>query len=437
MAGGQFGTFSAGSITQKIVSIALVGIAVATGVGTVTPNNQDIVPMTGAASATAAGSVAPGWGQALTGSASTSGIGSMTVGLRPTNIAGQVITPATGTMTAQGSGVTANISGVEATFSPGNVTGGTQAISGSVLTGAQGALGLAGTVALTGVESAMSTGLTGPAQGAVDTLITSDLGTVAQSMTVPLVGSVSTGAQGTLTVTGDEFFALTGSASVMSAGTLFSDKQFPLTGSSAQFAQGTFGAPGSAALAGSAISTAQGSVFLTNDRTFALIGASATVVDGALFASPLAFVAGLSISVDQQQFGPRNVALVGQEIGVGQGDVSPPNAGGGGYGGGDHHHKHKKRHQIKIGDRIFEGSKEHIEQIMRDLAQRDAKKERERQATQAPVVSEVVTPAKKKEQAVTAKTDYSQELEAAYSKYLKEAIARMADDDDAIIALIS
>lgn len=325
MAGGQGFTASAGSLGRTL-TIALVGTAVACSQGSVSPNNEGIVPLVGSQTTLAQQTIAPSWEQALTGSESTSAAGTVSPSLVPTQITGQSITGAQGIVTPLGSSVTVNITGEEFTAAAGTLTGGTQFITGSESTSAAGTMTYGLALPITGIESACGQGAVSAAQEADDAFIASGIGNVAQSAEIPLVGSVATTAQGTLTITSDAESALTGSAITSEAGSLGYGEEFPLSGSEITSAQQSMGAPGGATLTGSVVTVSAGDVFTTNDRSFNLTGQSMTAQDGLAVTSYLAFVTGQELTVSAQEIGPRGAVLAGEAIISATGDILVPRA---------------------------------------------------------------------------------------------------------------
>lgn len=118
--------------------------------------------------------------------------------------------------------------------------------------------------------------------------------------------------------------------------------------------------------------------------------------------------------------------LIGAGIGVwswsGTTATIPSGVGGGGK---------PKRHQIRVGKQILEGSKEQIEAIAREIALREQ--------DSAPEVVEIVVPSKRNKPALTAKTQLAADVLAAYSKAVADEVARQLeqDDEEALIALLT
>lgn len=342
MAGGQSFTASAGNL-GRAVTIALVGAVISASAGTLTPNTSGDVPLTGQAATFSQTAPTPDYSRALTGSEITASAGTITLNLRPTDITGQAITTAAGVVTAEGSSVTVNISGVEATFGQGEVDGGSQFPTGSVIASAQGTCAVDLSFPLTGQEMTSGSGTISPAQEADDTYIQSSQGTAAPASSIALTGVEMTTAAGDVGVTGDVTLELTGESVTTEAGTIGIDEAFGLSGVSATFAQQNMGAPGGATLTGVEIVSTAGDVFTTNDRTFALTGQEITSAAGTTFASPLAFVTGQELTVSAQEIGPRVVALIGVEISASQGRVLPPEVVIDTGGGWPTHHKKRKK----------------------------------------------------------------------------------------------
>lgn len=337
MAGGQSFSASAGSVARA-VTVALLGASLSLGQGSVTPNSDGTVPLTGQSVTTAPTAPSPGWSQALSGAATTLAIQSVSISLRPTDVVGQAVSASAGTATAQGDGATAHLSGQEAVSGQGAVTSGTQLLNGGSISIGQGSVPPGASQALSGQASACSAGFVAPEQDAVDSRIDSSSGVVVGASAVALSGASSALSQGAVTVSGDASIALSGQASSSEAGAVVHEESYALSGASATLAQFFVGAPGGASLVGASLSVVAGDVFTTNDRTFALSGAESATAPGSCFASPLAFVAGQSIQIDAQSIGPRTSALSGLSVACAAGLLSAPSE-------ESRHAGHKKRHR--------------------------------------------------------------------------------------------
>lgn len=342
MAGGQVATFSQGTLLPDdghgiaaafsqglvgiAVTVALVGSASTLAQGAATPNADGTVPLTGQASTVSAGAVSPEWPQALSGVAIASGNGTLTLTIRPTDISVPAIASSAGVLVAEGAGGSVHLSGQEITTSQGDVGSGYQFITGIASTSAQTAPGIDLSVPISGQAVSCSSGAVSPNQDAVDSLIESFIGNTAPSMTVALSGAGLTGAQGTVTITGDASLALTGIESTVSAGSVGIEESYPISGESITSAQYNVGAPGGATLTGSEASVIAGSVFTDNDRTYAITGQSITAQGGVTFASSLGFATGQQLGLSIQEIGPRDASLSGVAILASQGVVAIPQA---------------------------------------------------------------------------------------------------------------
>lgn len=327
---GQVMTLSQGTLAVGPPSVALTGSESASAAGTLVP----VLPeLQGQAATLAQGALTPVASPALIGSAlagskgpggalsllflggTASYQGTPTVTIRPTDVVGQVITGATGTLVAAGpASGSVHLSGVEATFVAGTVDGGRRTISGQVLTSAAGTLVANMARPLSGVEATFASGTIAAEQDAVDTWIVSGYGTPIGSMAVAMLGAAATGAQGDVGLSGDAALALTGEASTAAAGTLVPAIAPALIGAQFVGAQQSVGAPGGVQLTGSEATAAAGTLYLTPDRIYALTGIATTVQDGITFASSLAFPLGQAITSGLGEIGPRTVALTGQAI---------------------------------------------------------------------------------------------------------------------------
>jgi hypothetical protein len=98
-----------------------------------------------------------------------------------------------------------------------------------------------------------------------------------------------------------------------------------------------------------------------------------------------------------------------------------------GVGGGG---RPKRRYQIKLGERILEGSQEQIEALAREIALSEP-------AT--PDVVEIVVPAKKRKPALIAKTQVAADVLAAFTKAVADEQMRLQEieDEEALIALLT
>jgi hypothetical protein len=317
-------SFDLGSAVVSL-TLALSGAAITAGQGSISPNLDGAVPLVGESVAANIQTIAPNVSKALTGSAVTVSIGDVTLTINPSTTAGQVITPATGTVVAEGAGgLTVHISGVEASFEQGSVVSSGTGLGGQAITPAAGTATPSTTLAITGEAITASQGTVFSGQDADDTYILSSLGTVVQSISVELEGDEITSAQGSVAVTGDDLQALTGEAATPAAGTVAPVVAVAISGVSASFAQENMGAPGGASLSGAEIVATAGNVFLDGDRSLALTGQSVSVLDGQAVTSYLAFATGQELTLTQQTIGPYSAALSGVSIESATGRLLPP-----------------------------------------------------------------------------------------------------------------
>lgn len=318
---GQEATFSQGTLTPSS-SVAQTSSLISGSQGTANPNNDGTVPISGSEVVTASGSVGTG-GQsaALTGSESTSGIGTVVYSLRPTDISGQSITTESGTVQPSGNSVTVNITGIDFTAIAGDVNSGSQVISGEVGTSASGTVTYGLSLPIDGIGITSDIGQLSPNQDAVDSLITSSSGLAVSAFDVALNGVELASAQGTVGITGDAEIALTGQELTSAQETITDTVSCGLAGQGISAAQNNMGAPGGASLTGAESTLAQGDVFLTNDRTFALSGLGMTAQDGAALASSLAFPSGQGMTLAIEGIGPRTVEMLGMAVTVSAGEI--------------------------------------------------------------------------------------------------------------------
>jgi hypothetical protein len=125
---GQEITTALQTLSEFVISVALAGAQIISGAGTVGAQSQtgDDAALTGIESVSSVGAVVPDYTRALTGEAVTVSAGSATVNVSPTLVTGQVVATASGVVVEEGpGGLDVHISGVEATFELGAVTGGT------------------------------------------------------------------------------------------------------------------------------------------------------------------------------------------------------------------------------------------------------------------------------------------------------------------------
>jgi hypothetical protein len=231
------------------------------------------------------GTVLPASTQALTGSAVTSASGTLAPRHTPLTSTGQALSVVDGVLAASGpTSVTAHLSGTESTFSQG-VVDATPALTGMASTTGIGTVTYSLAVPLVGTSLTASQGPTIVEQNPDDLFIQSQQGATALTMTVPLTGTALSGAQGTITLNDGEQ-GLTGSVSTSVVGSVGFTVDCLLSGQAVVTALESMGAPGYATLSGQAITSAHGNVFLTTDRTQSLSGLALTAGSGNLTVNP-------------------------------------------------------------------------------------------------------------------------------------------------------
>ena len=319
MAGGQQINTAQGAF-GKGVTVALVGIGIAVSSGIITANINGTVALIGQQITVSTGNPVPTHVRALVGQELTSVRGTLTPGNLQPALVGFTIQASTGFLSALGDDVTVTLSGVEITFEQGFVERASEVLVGASIATATGAVGKSTEVALTGIGLTLATGTLAPGIEANDTYIQTSSGTVSADISVELFGLEMLFETGEIGAN----FGLLGLEIPVSAGTLSPDLAIPLLGQAIAVEQGTLGAPGFASLTGVEITTQTGTMYLTEDRTYALTGQEIAVQQGNVVTSALAFVIGQQITVSQENIGPREVTLVGIEIAVEQGILSPP-----------------------------------------------------------------------------------------------------------------
>jgi hypothetical protein len=336
MANGQVSTSGQGSVV-KVLSVALVGLALTGSLGVVTALGDQNAALTGSVATSATGSLVQSASLALTGRQANFTQGTLIATGR------SLLQSAQGTAVAQS---TVPLVGIASTISTGLIfpnADGTIPLVGEAVTSATGLLLAPGTQALTGLESTAAPG----------TL------TLTIRPTDP-VGQAITGAQGTVSIqannitvhiTGDEILSAAGLVDAMpilasqvitiASGTLIPSPQVPLTGSAGtlsqgvlqvdqgaaedtyiQSASGTTGLSSTVPLVGSVGTTATGALGITGDVFQVLTGTVSTGAAGLLVPTPLFELIGQSLASAQENMGaPGFGTLSGQLITVNAGTL--------------------------------------------------------------------------------------------------------------------
>lgn len=225
------------------------------------------------------------------------GQGSVSVDTPQPSLSGEELSFGQGTLTASGNDVTVHISGSEAEFRTGTVTIGPAALSGGEIAAEDdGTVTPSVSLAITGIEATVSADTIVPNIEADDTRIISQSGSGAVSFSTPLVGTAVAVSTGSLNATDRP---LEGSEVTVEQGTPPPVVSAELTGSEILVEQESVGAPGGASLSGQEVVLSSGVI----SRSPVLTGQSVTV--------DLGTIVGV----------PGVVALVGQSVSVGQGEM--------------------------------------------------------------------------------------------------------------------
>lgn len=345
-------------------TVPLVGSAITSAQGTTTPNADDTVALTGQGIASGQGTVEAYKSEALAGIeiVSSALAGNIVPNIRPTDIEGQQINSASGSVSASSDDVTVNLSGHEATFELGSVVVGGQTLVGVVSTPAAGTATPSSDVALTGVGSTCVQGsVTAAQEAAEDTYISSSLGVITSTRSVALLGVESISAQGTIGITGDVSTALTGEEATTEQGSVLADFGPTLSGQVLTGTQYFVGAPGTAALTGAEVVAVTGTIHIDNDRTYPLVGTQIASAQGVASPRIAPVLVGIAQGTGIGSFAaqPDRKALVGQVITAGQGILRLPEVGGrrkGGVGWGNWHRR--KTLQEKLEERLLDAIEE-------------------------------------------------------------------------------
>lgn len=335
MPNGQQTTSASGTVV-KVLSVALVGMAVTLSAGTVTAVGEGATALTGSASTSAVGSVTADRSRTLTGQAITSQSGVLTargrslVALSTGTVLADLIIPLLGQASPVGQGlITPNADG-------------TVPLVGSESVTATGTLTTPNSLALTGLESTTATGTLTPMLRPTDPVgqaISSAQGAVsiaANNVTVNISGSEMVMAQGAV----DSTPVLTGLASTSGIGSVVQSASVELNGQALFGGQGVLsvgqdpddtyilsrqGSPGvnsTRALTGSAATGAQGSVGITGDVFQPLTGTESATGIGSVGVDLSKSVTGQSFASALNSLGaPGGSTLTGQAASVVTGNV--------------------------------------------------------------------------------------------------------------------
>lgn len=252
--------------------------------GTITAGPADSPALSGQSVTSASGTVIANYDRALTGLESTSASGTLAPFNTPLTSTGQLLTGSTGVVDPSGFTVTVHLSGQEVTSAQGTLEA-RPGLTGLDITSAIGTVVQSLDVPLVGQVLTGAQGPTIVEQNADDLFIQSQQGAPSLTATVPLVGTAITGAQGTITLNDGEQ-ALTGSVTTSAAGSVTPDVSAALVGQALLGEQYPVSAPGYAELVGQVINGQQGTIFTDTNRTAALTGSAMTLAIGSVSANP-------------------------------------------------------------------------------------------------------------------------------------------------------
>ncbi len=422
------------------------------GMGNVGVIADDSTALFGSSSTFSAGSVLVPRSFALSGTASTTGIGTVVAGNRPTTITTTALVPAAGTLVFEQAGdpVTVNLNAGEMEMvAETGFMNTSSALSTQVITSAAGTM-VANNVpdaTLQGMQITSAMGSLGVQSDVEDTFIQSSHGAIAIVESYPITGIESVCGQGTLTPSGDVELFLVGEQAVFATGS-FADfsNEFALTGQEILVQQddGGFGLPEEITLTGIESVVSAGNVFLNDDRDYPLIGEQVLVQDGITFASSLAFLSNNLITTEQEQIGPVSTELTGQQIDMGQYqfDIKKDHgAGDPGKGKG----RDKPRKTVIVDDQVFEVNDEELEDLVKavqEVATAKAKEEADA-AVAALVAAKSDGKVRLKVPSVTGSEELKDAITDVYMQAqidaqvaLEVSRARQLDEEEAIVLLL-
>jgi len=412
------------------------------------------------------GTAVPDRSVALSGSASTSGIGTGIPGITPTTLITQLIQPAAGTLvyTLPGAAdVTVNINAGEMEINSfiGSVQPTTALTTQAITSALQSFAAVSNTPtdSLLGQSVTTAMGSVTAQQDVEDTYISSNIGSVVFTMVTALTGVAAATGQGSVATSGDVALALTGEDFDSAIGDLTDSYEFALTGLEmlGEQTDDNFGLPLIIELSGAQALVEAGTVYLDNDRAFPLIGSSTAAVQGTLPVFVNAFVNGEFIATEQETIGPKTVELTGESVSVLAGHVTAPHE----HGGRSKPKPPGRRIKFLIDDQEFcvesmeEG--EYLCEQMRALAVEQAEQQAKAvvtgrknvaEATKKPISAEPVVldlpsvvAANKASQAYAAKLD--KELTEIYQRATMEAEIALAlarqralDEEESLVLLL-
>lgn len=332
------------------------------------------------------GTLKPDRNKPLSGSEAASAQGTGIPGITPTTLVTQLIQPAAGTLvyTPPGAGdVTVNINAGEMEINSfvGSVKTASPLVGSAVTSALQSFAAVSNTPTDTLLGQSFTAQQTSVTvdQGVEDTYVTSGIGSMVFTMVTALSGSGVAFSQGTVGVTGDVTVALTGQASTTGIGDVTDGISMALTGIEmlGEQTDDNFGLPLNIELTGSQSLVEAGTVYLDNDRSYPLVGTQVLVetTNPGLFTN--AFVNGEFIFLSQEGIGPRNAELSGQGISVEQGRIKAKGKDDG-AGKPPKDKKDKKKKKVTVDGQLFEVDDEELAELLvvaKEIATAKAKEE--------------------------------------------------------------
>jgi hypothetical protein len=417
--------------------------------GNMGATQSDDTPIFGETSTVSAGTLTFTHAPPLSGSASTTGIGSVGVGNTPTQIVLGALTASAGTVTPSGFDVTVDLNAgeVEMVAAVGSV-GTASPITTSAITSALNSFAAilnTPTDTLLGISSTFGQGTMAANQDVEDTYISSGSGAVVANPQQALTGTAITVSAGDVTATEDTTLDLVGEASTVSAGDVGFSNEFALTGAEILGEQYYVGAPGYAELTGAESIMSAGTVrdFTGEDRDFQLVGQGIVMTSDT--ALPVDFIMQPlddNLITSEQYLYNVDVALEGIQIEVGQGRIKLKSNQGGGHPHGPGKDKDKKKKKkVMVDGQHFEVDEDELKdllQLAKEMATAKAKEEAD-----AAVAAMVAAKSSEKIKLKVPKVTGSEELKDAIADIYMQATIdaevsrnRQLDEEEALVLLL-
>jgi hypothetical protein len=416
--------------------------------GNMGATQSDDTPIFGESSTVSAGTLTFTHAPPLVGSASTTGMGSVGVDNKPTQIVLGALTASAGTVTPSGFDITVDLNAgeVEMVAAVGSV-GTASPITTSAITSALNSFAAVlntPTDTLLGIQSTLGQGTMAANQDVEDTFIQSGIGTTISDhqMALDATTLTITSYQGTVVATEDTTLALVGEEDVFAAGNVGFSTEFALTGSQILGEQYFVGAPGYAELTGAESITSADTVrdFTGEDRDFALVGQSITLTSDTSL--PVDFIMQPlddNLITSEQYLFNVDAALEGIQIEMGQGRVNSKGRSqdaGDGDGRGNGKDKKKKK-KVTVDGQVFHVDEDELKdllQVAKEIAAAKAKEEAD---------AMVAAKSSEKIRLTVPKVTGSEELKEAIADIYMQATIdaevsrnRQLDEEEALVLLL-